>query len=43
MISDILKQQTGYYPLNRQQTVNNWVKSQIHELVEEQKWGLVLR
>lgn len=36
MISDILKQQTGYHLVNPQQTVTNWVKSQIDELVEEE-------
>lgn len=35
MISDILKQQTGYHLVNSQQTVTNWVKAQIDELVEE--------
>ena len=36
MISDILKQQTGYHLVNPQQTVTNWVKAQIDELVEEE-------
>ena len=36
MISNILKQQTGYHLVNPQQTVNNWVKAQIDELVEEE-------
>lgn len=36
MISDILKQQTGYHLVNPQQTVSNWLKAQIDELVEEE-------
>ena len=36
IISDILKQQTGYHLVDPQQTVNNWVKAQIDELVEEE-------
>lgn len=35
MTSDILKQQMGYHLVNPQQTVSNWVKAQIDELVEE--------
>lgn len=36
MISDILKQQTGYHLINPQQTVSNWVKAQIDELIKEE-------
>ena len=36
IISDILKQQTGYHLVNLQQTVNNWLKAQIDELIEKE-------
>lgn len=36
MISDLLKQQTGYHLGSPQQTVAHWVKAQMDELIEEQ-------
>lgn len=36
MISELLKQQTGYELVNPLQTVTRWVKAQINELVEEE-------
>lgn len=36
MISELLKQQTGYDLMHPQQTVTQWVKARIDELVEEE-------
>ncbi len=36
MISELLKQQTGYELISPQQTVTRWVKARIDELVEEE-------
>lgn len=36
IISDILKQQTGYHLVNSQQTVCNQIKAQIDKLVEKE-------